>query len=614
MNERMLSELQKEYREFFLDKMELYGVKSPAELPNKKKSDFFNEIKQDWAKHKQAKQQLKDAKKEELLIVEEPAEIYENTDSLNKLTSTEKNRSGHESKTQRAGDKSQLSTEMKAPRQEEERPREFIKQIIKSEPNKEQTDDLRILFQPNSHFKQKEQYIYPVVKMPIKNTILKLPRAGRTNQKGYKENDFFNQLKQQITDIELTNNVHIVIPNFNKPYEPDIVLFDKNLNLYIDIEIDEPYDGYYRYPTHYINPEDEVKQDNIRDLFFTESGWIVIRFTEKQVHCEAYECIDYIKNVIHSLYNRAFDNNINCEKGSQWDYNQCIQWQKFYYRENYLGIERFQKQYSYKEIEIDTAESESIERVIQRTKKLTFSDWNTSLGFDEKSHVYAKDETGNSEYISVTTLIERFFPFDLKRYIERKAEEENSTEEDVLDEYLLMRDEAAEKGTFLHNQIENFLKKTDFDSDSKEFALFLDFYNKEIKERNLDFYDAEKMIFSEKYNVAGTIDCLFKKENKDEYVMLDWKRSKKLIIDGRPIIFGYGYALSELSILDNSSYNRYCLQQNIYKHIAETEYGMKISSMKLVVLHENYLDYHIVDVPTMKREASIILNSLKVKI
>jgi ATP-dependent exoDNAse (exonuclease V) beta subunit len=95
-----------------------------------------------------------------------------------------------------------------------------------------------------------------------------------------------------------------------------------------------------------------------------------------------------------------------------------------------------------------------------------------------------------------------------------------------------MRDEAAEKGTFLHNQIENFLKKSEFDSDSKEFELFLDFYNKEIKTRNLVFFDAEKMIFSDKYNVAGTIDCLFKKENKDEYVMLDWKRSKKLIIDG----------------------------------------------------------------------------------
>ena len=609
MNERKLSELQKEYRAFFLEKMKLYGVKSPAELTKDKKSEFFTEIKQDWAKHKIAKNKIKEVDKQKVEPVEkEPVEVYERRENENKTTSPVSKRTEQERKTQ------QPPTDKKTSRQEEERPIEFTKQIIKSEPNAEQTDDLRILFNPNSHFAQEDQYLYPVVKMPKQNTILKLPRTGRSNQKGYKENDFYNRIKQTITDIEMTDNVHMVIPNFNKPYEPDIVLFDKKLNLYIDVEIDEPYDGYYRYPTHYINPEEEVKQDNVRDLFFAESGWIVIRFTEKQVHCEAYACIDYIKNVLHSLYNRAFDNNVNCEKESQWDYNQCIQWQKIYYREKYLGIERFQKQYSNKEIEIDTAESESIERVIQRTKKLTFSDWNISLGFDEKSHVYAKDETGNSEYISVTTLIERFFPFDLKRYIERKAEEENRTEEDVLDEYLLMRDEAAEKGTFLHNQIENFLKKSEFDSDSKEFELFLGFYNKEINARNLVFFDAEKMIFSDKYNVAGTIDCLFKKESKDEYVMLDWKRSKKLIIDGRPRIFGYGYALSELNTLDNSSFNRYCLQQNIYKLIAETEYGMKISSMKLVVLHENYSDYHIVDVPIMKREASIILNSLKVKI
>lgn len=616
MNERKLSELQKEYRAFFLGKMELYGITSPALLSKEKKSEFFTEIKKDWAKHKLEKQRLKEAKKKVPTLVEEPVEVYEEYKNINKETSPTKEWTGQEQKRKQPSDNSQKTTDKKAHREEEERPREFTKQIIKSEPNQEQTDDLRILFNPNSHFAQEEQYLYPVVKMPKSNTILKLPRNGRSNQKGYKENDFFNQLKQNITDIEMTNNVHMVIPNFNKPYEPDIVLFDRNLNLYIDIEIDEPYDGYYRYPTHFINPEDEIKQDNIRDLFFTESGWIVMRFTEKQVHCQTYECIDYIRNVLNSLYNRNFVNDTTCQKENQWDYNQCIQWQKIYYREKYLGIERFQKQYSYKEIQIDTAEAESIEYVIQRTKKFKFDGWNSSIAFDEESHKYIhpKDETGNAEYISVTTLIERFFPFDLKRYIERKAEEENRTEEDVLDEYLLMRDEAAEKGTYLHNQIESFLKQNKFDSDSKEFELFIDFYNKEIKPRNLLFFDAEKMIFSDKYNVAGTIDCLFKKENKDEYVMLDWKRSKKLIIDGRPRIFGYGYALSELSSLDNSSFNRYCLQQNIYKHIAEKEYGMKISSMKLVVLHENYSDYHVVDVPIMKKETNIILNSLKVKI
>lgn len=621
MNERKLSDLQKEYRAFFLEKMKLYGVKSPAELAKEKKSVFFTEIKQGWAKYKLSKKQLQaDFIEDTESVVNEPIETYEekaqeqrNNDSSHKVN--DKPRKEYPIQPNR--EKENRQTDKKAPSQKQELPQqEIAKQVIKSEPNQEQTDELKILFDPNNHFTQEDNYIYPVVKMPKPNSRIKLPRIGRTNQKGYKENDFFNQIRLQIPSIEKTNNVHMVIPNYNKPYEPDIVLFDKNLNLYIDIEIDEPYDGYYRYPTHCINLEEEVKQDNVRDLFFTESGWVVLRFTEKQVHCQTNECIDYIKNVLNSIYDREFSKNAKCEAEKQWDYNQCIQWQKIFYREKYLGIDRFHKQYNYKEIEINTEETESIEAVIQRTKRFQFQNWNSSIAFDEETHKYIhpKDETGNAEYISVTTLIERFFPFDLKRYIERKAIEEDRTEEDVLIEYLMIRDEAAEKGTFLHNQIENYLKGNDFDSDTTEFKLFNNFYINEIKKRNLIFHDAEKMIYSNKYNVAGTIDCLFKKADKDEYVMLDWKRSKKLIIDGQPRIFGYGYALSELNHLDNSSYYRYCLQQNIYKVIVEKEFSVKISSMKLVVLHENYSDYYVVNVPEMKKEANAILNSLKHKI
>lgn len=622
MNESKLSKLQKEYRAFFLERMRLYSVKSPAELTKEKKSEFFTEIKQDWAKYKLSKKQLIETIIGDTQpIVREPIESY--VEKTQHQRENESTYTINEQPIQPNKEKKYHQSDKKAPSQKQERPQqEFAKQVIKSEPNQEQKDDLKILFSPNNHFTQDDNYIYPVVKMPKSNSIVKLPRIGRTNQKGYKENDFFNQIKLQISHIELTNNVHMVIPNYNKPYEPDIVLFDKNLHLYIDIEIDEPYDGYYRYPTHCLTSEKELgtsiveipKQDDIRDLFFTESGWIVIRFTEKQVHCLVNESIDYIKNVLNSIYNRDFINEAKCEKENQWDYNQCIQWQKIFYRENYLGIDRFNKQYNYKEIEIDTQKIESIESVIQRTKKLTFSNWNNSIGFDKTLHIYSGDKTGNAEYISVTTLIERFFPFDLKRYIERKSIEESKTEEEVFLEYSIVRDEAALKGTEMHEQIEIYLKDKKIDNETKEFKLFLDFYNKEIKKRNFVFSDAEKMIYSNKYNVAGTIDCLFKKDGRDEYIMLDWKRSKKLIIDGRPRIFGYGYALSELNHLDNSSYYRYCLQQNIYKVIVENEFSVNISSMKLVVLHENYSDYCVVPVPDMKKEAQIILNSLKHKI
>ena len=286
MNERKLSALQKEYRAFFLEKMRLYSVKSPADLTKEEKSEFFTEIKQDWAKLKLSKKRREGAYKGYAQTAHEEAkqtikkrtpQETEKKPSINVQEQPQK-----EYPVQPDKENKQQRSDKKAPRHLQERPpQEFTKQIIRSEPNKEQTDYLRIQFTPNTQFTQEDPYQYPVVKMPKQNSSLKLPRTGRSNQKGYKENDFYDQLKQNITDIELANDVHMVIPNFNKPYEPDIVLFDKKLNLYIDIEIDEPYDGYYRYPTHYINPEDDSKQDNIRDLFFTESGWIVIKFTEK---------------------------------------------------------------------------------------------------------------------------------------------------------------------------------------------------------------------------------------------------------------------------------------------------------------------------------------------
>ena len=50
INEKELSDLQKSYREYFGAKMKKFGVKSPAELDDAQKKEFFNEITKDWEK------------------------------------------------------------------------------------------------------------------------------------------------------------------------------------------------------------------------------------------------------------------------------------------------------------------------------------------------------------------------------------------------------------------------------------------------------------------------------------------------------------------------------------------------------------------------------------
>lgn len=584
MAKRTLSPLQLAYREFFLATLEEYNVKSPASLNYEEKKNFFTQIKSSW---QEKKNELKrktppkspPSKKEQYAKLKAP----QSTIALEPRLRVAKTNSKEVSN---------------------------AKQYIISTPNSEQTDELRINFFPNNFFEQETPYYYPVVKMPQQESFLKLPRIGRAQGKGFKEQDFLNALKRTIKEIDIADDFHLTIPFFNRPYEPDIVLFDKELNLYIDIEIDEPYDGYYRFPTH------EVEKDDTRDLFFTESGWVVIRFTERQIHQQEKACISFIADVLNSIRSYNLEITSDCVKEEQWTYSQAIRWEKEHYRENYLDINRFNKRTHLNEISVSVDEFEGIESNLNRTKKIKTVSQQDTIAFEDETHIYhhPKDNTGNAQYISVTTLIDRFFSFDIDRYIEGKAAKEGRDPKEVLDEFLLLRDEAAEKGTAMHENIEHYLLGKSHSTVSKEFDLFTKFYHEIILKFGFEFYEAEKRILLEEFNIAGTVDAIFKKPNSDEYILLDWKRSKKLVVDGHPRKFGYGFALSELQHLDNSSYYKYALQQNIYKYILERNYGLKISSMNLIILHENYNNYYRVDLPNLQREIMIIFNSINHKI
>ncbi len=580
MADKKLSKLQRTYKNFFLNELTKFQVDSPAKLSLEQKREFFNNIRDGWK-----------IIKAELTSNELEKKITNQESNYALLKICRRN----------------ITLEPKVnyrniiyPEKEES-----INQII-SIANIEQTDYLKIKFYPNNFFDQSDTYGYPVVKMPVENSYLKLPRLGRALGKGFKESDFHRAVLANFPNLKVRTDLHMAIPYFNKPYEPDIVLIDKDCNLYVDIEIDEPYDGYYRFPRH------EVGKDDNRDLFFTESGWVVIRFTERQVHLQENECIAYIKDVLNSIYSYQLEVTSNCVKENQWDYQKAVRWEKDHYREKYLGIEAFGKQNIDTEIIVNVNEIDGIENNLDRTKLFKSSNQLDNIAFEDEAHKYyhPKNQTGNADYISVTTLIERFFPFDLDRYIKGKAKKEGRTKDDVLKEFIKNRDEAAEKGTYLHEQIENFLMGKDYDSNSKEYKMFNDFYDKVIVANGFEFVAAEKTILFEDYNIAGTVDALFKKPNSDQYLMVDWKRSKKLIIDGHPIKYGYGFALSELNHLDNSSYYKYSLQQNIYRYILQKKYGMNISSMNLIVLHEKFDSFHRIKLEPLKNEVEIIFKSI----
>lgn len=77
-------------------------------------------------------------------------------------------------------------------------------------------------------------------------------------------------------------------------YYPDFTFFSKKHSLYIDIEIDEPY-NFKGKPTHTIG------SDDTRNLFFMEAGWVVIRFTEEQVVRQPVQCCKFIADTIFKI-------------------------------------------------------------------------------------------------------------------------------------------------------------------------------------------------------------------------------------------------------------------------------------------------------------------------
>lgn len=503
-------------------------------------------------------------------------------------------------------------------------------EVIVSKPNPKQVDDLRIRYTPSDAFNSSD--IYPIVYSPVPNSLLKLPRLGRSDIRGFKEPEFLAELQATLTGISISDNFHLRIPGRYAPYEPDIVLYDEDINLYIDVEIDEPYDGYNRLVTHIIEGSDVT-----RDIFFKESGWIVVRFSEKQIHFSSRECIRLLENIIAMMRGEALPISTLIEKEPRWDRKQAREWEKELYREKYLGIQFFPKQDRSRKI-MCLDKPEGIDLMIKRTpvhkpaqleeqphfkqsekegplpltqlKKLLVTEpakeaalearKPTELRFDEHSHSYydPSDTTGNSDRISVTTLIDSFFPhFDEEAYINKRMNETGMSEDEIRKEL----EEPAERGTNMHKQIENYLKGLPYDGSSKEFQFFLRFHEEQIVRRGLTFDSAEYPIELKDSNIAGTVDALFRKSDGD-YVMVDWKRSKHLIIDGYPKKYGFGCGLSVLSHLDNSSYYKYELQQSFYRYILEKDYGIRVSSMILAVFHPEYDNYYTVKLSQYRKQ------------
>lgn len=162
------------------------------------------------------------------------------------------------------------------------------------------------------------------------------PNDGKNSkaQEGFSEAKFYNYLKQYFKS-NVQRGLTLKIPNFDFPYSPDFAYIDQSTNLYIDIEIDEPYAYQSNKLTHFVGKDDR------RNKFFIDKGWLVIRFCEEQVVRYPHSCCKAIAQLIsdvlgNSLEISQFIDVPDLHPVKQWTESEAANMADKNYRQTYL--------------------------------------------------------------------------------------------------------------------------------------------------------------------------------------------------------------------------------------------------------------------------------------
>ena len=240
--------------------------------------------------------------------------------------------------------------------------------------------------------------------------------------------------------------------------------------------------------------------------------------------------------------------------------------------------------------------------------------------FYEDGHYY--ECKGKKVGISVTTFIHEFCnEFDAEGMAEKVANRDGKTIQEVLDEWAYKRDFSCEKGTTCHEYAQSlwsgetwFENPFDFTQEYRSAVNKINLQANNFKkdyQDHLEHLQDELPIGSEEYDIASCVDHLFYNKLTGGLVLVDYKTNS--LMDGYNKK-AYKKAMKvPLSHLNDDALHHYHIQLSIYKYLIEKYTGLKVDEMFIVYMSENIENYEIIDIPYLKEEVEMILNTRKVK-
>lgn len=240
--------------------------------------------------------------------------------------------------------------------------------------------------------------------------------------------------------------------------------------------------------------------------------------------------------------------------------------------------------------------------------------------FYEDGHYY--ECKGKRVGISVTTFIHEFCnEFDAEGMVEKVANRDGKTIQQVLDEWAYKRDFSCEKGTTCHEWSQSLWSGAEYKpllyDESKEYmSALIKIRSQAVNFKNdyqetLEHLIDELPIGSEEYDIASCVDHLFYNKLTGGLVLVDYKTNS--LMDGynkKP----YKKAMKvPLSHINDDALHHYHIQLSIYKYLIEKYTGLKVDEMFIVYMSENIENYEIIDIPYLKEEVEEILENRRVK-
>ena len=240
--------------------------------------------------------------------------------------------------------------------------------------------------------------------------------------------------------------------------------------------------------------------------------------------------------------------------------------------------------------------------------------------FYENGHYY--ECKGKRVGISVTTFIHEFCnEFDAEGMAEKVANRDGKTIQQVLDEWAYKRDFSCEKGTTCHEWSQSLwsgakYKPLLYDESKEYMSALIKIRSQAVNFKNdyqetLEHLIDELPIGSEEYDIASCVDHLFYNKLTGGLVLVDYKTNS--LMDGYNKK-AYKKAMKvPLSHINDDALHHYHIQLSIYKYLIEKYTGLKVDEMFIVYMSENIENYEIIDIPYLKEEVEMILNTRKVK-